>query len=139
MTCPASGWPIDLHQEAEELFYILEGELDLLAFQPRVRIPDGWSSWESATGGKAVRGGPGSLMFVPSGCPHAFANPGPAPVRMLFLFAPAGHEHYLRDMGELLAEGGPPDPSAIAALRARYDIQQLTPMVPPGRPRAPGG
>ena len=76
-----------LHQEAEELLYVLEGELDLL--EPWV--------------------------------------------------APAGHEHYLRDMGELLAGGGPPDPSAIAALRARYDIEQLTPMVPPGRPRAQEG
>ena len=27
-----------LHRNAEELFYVLEGQLDLLAFEPRVRI-----------------------------------------------------------------------------------------------------
>src|SRR5258708_4883552 len=81
-----------VHAHAEELFYVLEGELDLLAFEPTVRTADGWHGWTSATGEQVRRGGPGTLMNVPQGCPHAFANPGPAPVRMLFLFAPAGHE-----------------------------------------------
>ncbi|HEV2783827.1 MAG TPA: hypothetical protein VGX25_30945 [Actinophytocola sp.] len=49
---------------------------------------------------------------------------------MLFLAAPSGHEKYLREMGELLAGGGPPDPDAVAALRARYDIEQITPLKP---------
>lgn len=119
-----------LHREAEEVFYVLEGELDLLAFEPRIRTSDDWRSWESDTGAKVVRGGPGSVMFVPPGCPHAFANLGPVPVRMLFLVAPPGHEHYLEEIAELLAHAEPPDPAAIARVRARHDIQQLTPMVP---------
>jgi oxalate decarboxylase/phosphoglucose isomerase-like protein (cupin superfamily) len=118
------------HRDAEELFYILEGELDLLAFERRVRTEDDWRTWESDRGAKVVRGGPGSVMFVPSGCPHAFFNPGPAPVRMLFQVAPPGHERYLKEVAELLARPGAVDPAAIAALRARYDILQLTPMVP---------
>src|SRR5258706_13045953 len=79
-------------------------------------------------------------MVVPPGCPHAFANPGPAPVRMLFLVAPPGHEYYLEEMASLLT-GGPQDEAAIAALRERYDITQLTPMRPahaspgPARPK----
>jgi mannose-6-phosphate isomerase-like protein (cupin superfamily) len=119
-----------LHGEAEELFYLLEGQLDLLAFEPRARTAGDWRAWESASGAKVVRGGPGSVMFVPPGCPHAFFNPGPAPVRMLFQVAPPGHEHYLEELAELLARPGPPDQEAIAALRARHDIHQLTPMVP---------
>jgi oxalate decarboxylase/phosphoglucose isomerase-like protein (cupin superfamily) len=115
-----------LHHEAEELFFILEGELDLLAFEPRVRTASDWRSWESAQGTKVARGGPGSVMFVPRGCPHAFANPTSAPARMLFLVTPAGHEHYLAELTELLASGGPPDPDAIARLRARHGIVQLT-------------
>jgi len=124
-----------LHTSGEELFYILEGELDLLAFEPRVRTVDDWRTWESNSGTKMVRGGPGSTMFVPPGCPHAFTNPGSSPARMIFLFSPPGHEHYLEDLGELLAHSGPPDQAAVATLRARYDIQQLTPLKP-GR-RAP--
>jgi len=49
---------------------------------------------------------------------------------MLFLVAPPGHEYYLEEMADLLAGGGPPDQAAIAALRARHDITQLTPMRP---------
>jgi hypothetical protein len=52
---------------------------------------------------------------------------------MLFLVAPTGHEHYLEEPAELLAGPGPPDQAAIAALRTRHDIHQLTPMVPSRR------
>jgi hypothetical protein len=69
-------------------------------------------------------------MFVPPGCPHAFYNPGPAPVRMLFLVSPPGHERFFEEMGELLAGSAAPDQAATAALRARHDIHQLTPVVP---------
>jgi oxalate decarboxylase/phosphoglucose isomerase-like protein (cupin superfamily) len=119
-----------LHHHAEEVFYILDGELDLLAFEPVDAAAGHWRTWSSASGGAVFRGGPGSVMFVPSGCPHAFANPGPGTVRMLFLVSPAGHEHYLAELGEILARPGPPDQEAIAALRARHDIHQLTPLVP---------
>ena len=85
---------------------------------------------ESRTGARVVRGGPGSLMFVPSGCPHAFSNPGTSAARMLFLVTPSGHEQYLQEVAELLARPGPLDPAAIALLRQRYDIEQLTPMIP---------
>jgi oxalate decarboxylase/phosphoglucose isomerase-like protein (cupin superfamily) len=122
-----------LHNEVEELFYILDGELDLLAFEPRIRTADNWRGWESADGARVLRGGPGATMFVPAGCPHAFANPGTTPARMIFLVSPPGHEYYLDEIGELIGRGGPPDPAAIAEVRARHDIQQLTPMVV-GRP-----
>jgi oxalate decarboxylase/phosphoglucose isomerase-like protein (cupin superfamily) len=115
-----------LHHAAEEVFYILDGELDLLAFHPREKADGDWRTWESDTGTPVFRGGPGSVMFVPAGCPHAFFNPGPKPARMLFLVSPSGHEHYLRELAELLAATQPPDQEAIAALRARHDIHQLT-------------
>jgi uncharacterized RmlC-like cupin family protein len=59
-----------LHHQAEEVFYVLEGELDLLAFQPAATASGDWRTWESATGTTVFRGGPGSFMFVPVGCPH---------------------------------------------------------------------
>lgn len=126
-----------LHRNADELFCILDGELDLLAFEPRVRTAGDWLGWESASGAPVARGGPGSVMFVPAGCPHAFSNPGTQPARMLFLVSPPGHEHYLDEIGELIGRGGPPDPAAIAEIRARHDIEQLTPMTV-GGPGQPG-
>ncbi|MEV6150610.1 cupin domain-containing protein [Nonomuraea sp. NPDC052129] len=117
-----------LHHEAEEVFYVLEGELDLLAFSPRDETVGDWRTWESASGATVMRGGPGSFMFVPAGCPHAFSNPGTTTARMLFLVSPTGHEHYLKELGELLSAGGPPDQAEIIALRVRHDIHQLTPL-----------
>ena len=119
-----------LHREAEELFYLLDGELDLLAFEPRKRTSDDWRTWVSSEGVRVSRGGPGSLMYVPARCPHAFHNPGTKPTRMLFLCSPAGHERYQQEMAQLLARSGRPDPSEVAKLRLRFDIEQLTPMKP---------
>lgn len=117
-----------LHNNAEEVFYVVEGELDLLAFQPVGRAVGDWRSWESDSGAKVFRGGPGSFMFVPAGCPHAFFNPSQEPAKMLFLVSPSGHEVYLQEVADVLSAGGPPDIEQIAAIRARHDIHQLTPM-----------
>jgi oxalate decarboxylase/phosphoglucose isomerase-like protein (cupin superfamily) len=121
-----------LHRQAEEFFFILDGELDLLAFEPRSRAIGDWRTWESASA-RVMRGGPGSAMFVPAGCPHAFANPGTATARMLFLVSPPGHEHYLDELGTVIGQGRP-DPAVIAEVRARHDIEQLTPLSVGQRP-----
>jgi mannose-6-phosphate isomerase-like protein (cupin superfamily) len=118
-----------VHTRSEELFYVLEGELDVLAFEPRVRTRDNWRNWESLSGNRVVRATPGTVIAVPPGCPHAFANPTDAPARMFFQAAPPpDHERYFEELHEILSSGGPPDEAAIEALRARYDIQQLTPL-----------
>ncbi|MET8827875.1 cupin domain-containing protein [Streptomyces sp. NPDC004610] len=125
------------HTHSEELFYVIEGELEVLAFEPLVRTPDHWREWESAAGERAVRAGPGTLLFVPPGCPHAFANTGPEPARVLFQAAPPpAHERYFEELLDILAAQGEIDHSAIAALRLRYDVQQLTPLRydPPATP-----
>ena len=115
-----------VHREAQELFYVLEGELDLLAFEPNTRSGD-WHEWVSAQGNHFLHGGPGSVLFIPPACPHAFANPTDRPARVLFQAAPSGHEDYLDELAELLREAkGRPDPDAVARLRRRYDIEQLT-------------
>ena len=72
-------------------------------------------------------------MYVPRGCPHAFANPGPGPARMIFLVSPSGHEHYQRELAELVASAAGPLDAAIAELRARHDTKAH----PPGDARAP--
>src|SRR2546426_5158406 len=77
-----------VHSAAEELFYVLDGELDLLAFEPTTRSSGDWHEWVSASGQRFLRAGVGSLMFVPAGCPHAFGNSASKPARMLFQAAP---------------------------------------------------
>lgn len=118
-----------VHTRSEELFYVLDGELDVLAFEPRVRTPDNWQKWESSTGNRVVRATPGTVIVVPPGCPHAFANPTDTPAKVFFQASPPpDHERYFEELLEILGNGGPPDHEAIEDLRRRYDIEQLTPL-----------
>ncbi|MGW2819289.1 cupin domain-containing protein [Streptomyces sp. NPDC001415] len=116
------------HTRSEELFYIVEGELDVLAFDPVTREGH-WSDWESPVGAKPVRAGAGSVLFVPPGCPHAFANRTDTPVKMFFQASPPpDHEAYFDQLLEIFAAGGEIDASAVERLREKYDIQQITPL-----------
>ncbi len=116
-----------VHSSSEELFYVISGVLDILAFEPTTRSAGDWREWVSDAGRRYLRGGPGSLLFVPAGCPHAFANPTQEPATMLFQSAPTGHEFYLQELAELLDAGkGRPNQDDIVALRRKYDITQLT-------------
>jgi oxalate decarboxylase/phosphoglucose isomerase-like protein (cupin superfamily) len=118
-----------VHTRSEELFYVLEGELDVLAFEPVVRTPDDWRHWRSASGRQVVRAGRGTVIVVPPGCPHAFANRTGEPAKMFFQSSPPpDHERYFEELLDILTAGGEPDGAAIAELRRRYDIEQLTPL-----------
>jgi quercetin dioxygenase-like cupin family protein len=95
------------HTKMEEIFYVLEGELNLRASD------------------RVVRGGPGTFVFVPIGAAHSFGNQGPGMARMLLITAPPGFEGYFKEVSALLAEEGPPDAEAIASLRRKYDTIEL--------------
>jgi quercetin dioxygenase-like cupin family protein len=117
-----------VHHAGQEIFYVLEGELDVLAFEPLDRhVPD-WHAWRSGTGATFLRGGPGAFMWVPPGTPHAFANRTDRPARMFFQSSvPGGHENYFDELAALLRDAdGPLDQQVIADLRGRYDIEQIT-------------
>lgn len=122
------------HGRAQEFFYVLEGTLEVFAFEPTSRRGDSWDDWESADGDRAVQAGVGSCMFVPPGCPHAFRNSSDQPARMLFQSSPApDHERYFEEICEIFAAGRTVDPDAVQELRDRYDVRQITPLryVPP--------
>jgi quercetin dioxygenase-like cupin family protein len=98
------------HAAAEETFYVLEGELDL-------RVDE-----------LVTRGRPGSLMFVPRGAVHQFLNASPGGAKVLLAVSPSGHERYFEELADILAKGAPPDQDAIAALRERFETEQVTPL-----------
>jgi oxalate decarboxylase/phosphoglucose isomerase-like protein (cupin superfamily) len=116
-----------LHAHGQEIFHVLEGELDVLAFEPVDRAPADWHDWQAPNGSTYLRGGPGAMLWVPENTPHAFANRSGSPVRMFFQSsAPGGHDHYFDELAELLRAEAPPDPDVVAELRRRYDIEQIT-------------
>jgi mannose-6-phosphate isomerase-like protein (cupin superfamily) len=118
-----------VHQRSGEFFYVLEGELDLLAFEPIKRAEEGWQDWESSGGDRVIRAAAGGCMFVPPGTPHAFTNPTDKPARMLFQSYPApDHERYFEEICEIFADGRAVDSEAVQQLRDRYDVTQITPL-----------
>ena len=124
------GWDVGAHVHAvgEEIFYVIEGQLDVLAFEPLDRSIADWHEWESETGQRFLRGGPGAFLFVPPNTPHAFGNGTDEPAKAFFQSSvPGGHENYFDELMQLLAaSNGKPAPREVAELRARYDIEQIT-------------
>jgi hypothetical protein len=45
---------------------------------------------------------------------------------MIMTVSPPGHEHYFEELVTLVANQSPPDASAVAELRGRYDTEQLS-------------
>jgi mannose-6-phosphate isomerase-like protein (cupin superfamily) len=100
-----------IHRQIEEIFYVVEGEFQIRA------------------GDRSLRAKPGDFVLVPPGVPHGFANPVGGPAKMVLLISPAGvHERYFEELAAILAKPGPPDVQAIAALRKRYDTEQVSPL-----------
>lgn len=129
-----------VHQDAQEFFYVLEGELELLAFEPERRTEDSWHRWTSPEGDRIAAATEGAFMFVPPGTPHAFRNASDKPARMLFQCYPSPyHEFYFEEIAEIWQAGGTIDQEAVERMRRRYDVHQLTPLryEPPVREPAP--
>jgi quercetin dioxygenase-like cupin family protein len=97
-----------VHRVQEETFYILDGTCDI------------------AVGETIVHATPGSYVFAPPGTPHNISNPGKRAARILMSVSPPGLEHYFEQLAELAGRGGRPDPDAVAALRRRFDTEQLS-------------
>lgn len=77
-------------------------------------------------GGELIHAKPGTYVLIPPGVPHNLANASDKPARMIMTVSPPGHEQYFEELVKLVTHGGPPDATAIAKLRARYDTEQLS-------------
>jgi quercetin dioxygenase-like cupin family protein len=98
---------LHVHRVQEETFYVLDGECE----------------WH--VGNETVRALVGTFLFIPPGVPHNITNVSERPARVLMTVSPPGHEHYFEELAQLAASGVP-DPKALAALRDRYDTDQLS-------------
>lgn len=95
------GPPQHRHAEHEEGFYVVSGVLRF-------------------TVGRDVHdAGAGTMVVVPPGVPHTFANPGDEPVRALTTFTPSRYVRYFRELRDAYASGNP-SPADLAAIMGRY-------------------
>ncbi|GAA2813623.1 cupin domain-containing protein [Kitasatospora paracochleata] len=96
------GPPQHRHARHDEGFYVLAGT---------VRFTVGNEEYDAT---------PGTLVMVPPGTPHTFANPGDQPAVMLSTFTPDLYVQYFRDLQEELTGGRPLTPRANIDAMRRY-------------------
>jgi mannose-6-phosphate isomerase-like protein (cupin superfamily) len=90
----SDGPPQHRHALHDEGFYILSGT---------ARFTVGEREYDATSG---------TLVMVPPGVPHSFANPGDQPLVMINTFTPDLYVQYFRDLRDVLATGGGPDERA---------------------------
>lgn len=100
----AQGAAPHIHKELIEMFYVAEGEAELLL------------------GDKKVNASRGAFMLVPQNTPHGFSNIGRTQATLLIMFCPAdSREGYFEGMAELTRNGRQPTREELVELMERYD------------------
>ncbi|MFE0899568.1 cupin domain-containing protein [Streptomyces smyrnaeus] len=102
------GPPQHRHARHDEGFYILSGT---------VRFTVGDEDHEATAG---------TLVMVPPGTPHTFANLTDQPAVMLSTFTPDLYVQYFRDLQTELADGRPLTPQANIDAMSRYATEPAT-------------
>lgn len=103
---PLVDTPLHVHENEDELFYVLEG------------------NHVFRVGDEEFRAGPGGLVFAPRGVPHAQRRVVPAKGRLLVLTSPGGVEGFFRELAAA-HEAGTLGPEAYAGASQRYRITWL--------------
>ncbi|MGK6316841.1 cupin domain-containing protein [Neorhizobium sp. DT-125] len=114
------------------------GSLDLfrMTVQPNAKVPAPHyhQSWDEAVYGLAgtlvfrIDGtdqaiGPGGSAFIPRGVVHSFRNDSEEPATVLNILTPGVlGPAYFRELADLMAAGGPPDPEKVKAIMTRYGL-----------------
>jgi len=99
MLVPAGGGPPPHRHDFEEMFTILEGEIEL-TFR-----------------GEAVQGRAGSTVNIPANAPHSFKNKADKPARLLCMCTPAGQDEFFMAVGDPVASRDAPPPKLSDAER----------------------
>ena len=96
------GPPQHRHAEHDEGFYVVSG---------LVRFTVGDQVYDAPAG---------TLVMVPPGAPHTFANAGDEPAVLLNTFTPDLYVQYFRDLHDMIASGRPVTPADAVGVMARY-------------------
>ena len=121
MHVPPGGGPPPHRHDFEEMFTVLEGEIEL-----------------HFRGERAVARA-GETVNVPANAPHRFTNAGTQPARVLCLCSPAGQEQFFAEIGVRLSHRteAPPAPDEATQRAFIAKAQELAPryrteLLPPG-------
>ena len=102
MHVPPGGGPPPHRHDFEEMFTVLDGEVEL-TFR-----------------GEHLVARAGETVNVPANAPHAFTNASDRPARLLCLCSPAGQENFFLAVGEPVATRTEPPAPLDEAARAAF-------------------
>jgi quercetin dioxygenase-like cupin family protein len=108
---PGSGPPPHTHVYSE-LFYVLEGELEVELDGVRRTV------------------GAGELAAVPGAAVHTYRNASTQPVRFLGVLHPAGHERFFAEIGVPVdgpTPDGPPDLERVMRIARHHGVEFVVP------------
>lgn len=100
MLVPPGGGPPPHRHDFEEMFSVLEGEIEL-TFR-----------------GQTLKAGAGSTVNIPANAPHSFKNKSDRTAHLLCLCTPPGQEDYFLAVGDPVASRTTPPPKLSDAERA---------------------
>ncbi len=78
---PGSAAPLHVHHGEAEIYYIVEGELELTC------------------GDRTLAAGAGDLVYTPKDVPHKYTVVGDRPARVLLIFSRSGFEEVFAEAG----------------------------------------
>jgi mannose-6-phosphate isomerase-like protein (cupin superfamily) len=96
------GPPQHRHARHDEGFYVVSGTANFTVGDTTYAAPAG------------------TLVMVPPGAPHTFANPGDEPAVLLNTFTPDLYVQYFRDLRDMILAGQPLTPESTIEVMARY-------------------
>jgi quercetin dioxygenase-like cupin family protein len=99
MLVPSGGGPPPHRHDFEEMFTILDGEIEF-TFRGEVRLA-----------------GAGSTVNIPANAPHSFKNKSDRPARLLCMCAPSGQEQFFMAVGDPVDSRAAPPPKLSDAER----------------------
>ena len=102
MHVPPGGGPPPHRHDFEEMFTVLDGEVEL-TFR-----------------GERMVARAGETVNVPANAPHAFTNASARPARLLCLCSPPGQEQFFLEVGQPVATRTEPPPELDQAAQAAF-------------------
>jgi quercetin dioxygenase-like cupin family protein len=101
---PLNGPPEHLHRDADESFFVLDGEFEVCA------------------GGRTFVIRPGDYAFIPRGTRHVWKNVGAVTARMIRIYTPGGMERFFMDISRPAEPGRPAPRLTTADVRRAEEI-----------------
>lgn len=103
---PGGGAPLHVHEQTDEIFYVLEGE------------------YEVTCGQQTFSAKAGTYAVLPRGKPHAFTNLADTPSSLLITIMPGEYFRFFEEV-DTASKSGSLDDESLATIAQRHDIRVL--------------